>query len=239
MSLDQNKNLDNLSALLAAQPSIHNEAWRLALYEYALNSPVWFFLKKNDEEIVGADGMRYVGISLTDRGHEGAKLSTLTENLIHHGLGLLIYDNVKEAGSMPIAVYRAGDLVSYKMNKIFFESEAHNPNFDYQTFVVHIEEGFRLGTPSEYYFPKDSHKAIKSYLQSVGLRKPGVAMMQLKVGQELISEPRLTFNLFLEDFKNPNDACDIAKNICWFLPRGEPIAIMPKDAVSPKFYAKF
>lgn len=116
------KHNDALHLLMKVKPSERNKAWQDALFKHVASHPVWFFSTGGSIEITGPDGLPYIAISLTDLSSAGspkAALSDVFENMVHHNLGLVVYDEITDDGSAPLHVFSAIDLKSYKNTGIF------------------------------------------------------------------------------------------------------------------------
>ena len=59
------------------------------------------------------------------------------------------------------------------------------------------DEKVLLAQPSESFLPKQTRQALKSFLQSIGIKRPKIMMVCRTIDGQVIQE--LAFNIFRED----------------------------------------
>ena len=121
-------------------------------------------------------------------------------------------------------VFSYGDIVNLHLNKEFFTKtdrlELQNVE------ILTKDEKILLAQPSEAYLPKPTRKILKSFLQSIGIRKPGISLIFRTIEGQAI--PELAFNIFREDFQSNDQLNYRLKQISWFLPKHYVIHSGPK-----------
>jgi hypothetical protein len=131
--------------------------------------------------------------------------------LLDRGLGVAI--NPKE-GSVDW-VFSFGDIVNLHLNKEFFTETGHTEIQNVETLTK--DEKVLVAQPSENYLPEYSRRALRSFLQSSGIKKPKIMMICRTIEGQVIQE--LAFNIFPEDFSSTEQLNFRLKQISWFLPR--------------------
>ena len=123
-------------------------------------------------------------------------------------------------------VFSYGDIVNLHLNKELFTKS--------DTIEIQNEETLKkdekvlLAQPSESFMPRQTRLALKSFLQSIGIKRPKIMMVCRTIDGQVIQE--LAFNIFREDFQSIDQLNLRLKQISWFLPRHYVILSLPKNS---------
>ena len=85
-----------------------------------------------------------------------------------------------------------------------------------------------LTDSSETYLPGQTRQILKSFLQSIGIKRPKIMMVCRTIEGQVIQE--LAFNIFRENFHSIDQLNYRLQQISWFLPRHYVILSLPKNS---------
>ncbi len=199
-----------------------DENWRQTFYQnvqtasYACGSPQVF---------TGPDGFPYFILQTPkpNKPFESFCIRNMKEDfLLDKGFGVAI--NPKE--NSVDWVFSYGDIVNLHLNKEF---STQTDTIDIQNVdTLKKDENVLLAQPSETFLPRQARQALKSFLQSIGIKRPKIMMVCRTIEGQVIQE--LAFNIFREDFQSIEQLNYRLKQISWFLPRHYVILSLPKKS---------
>lgn len=123
-------------------------------------------------------------------------------------------------------VFSYGDIVNLHLNKEFFTKTP--PVVIQNEMTIKEDEQILLAQPSESFLPGQTRQALRSFLQSIGIKRPKVMMVCRTIDGHVVQE--LAFNIFREDFQSVEQLNYRLSQISWYLPRHYIILSIPKNS---------
>lgn len=199
-----------------------DENWRQTFYE---NVPTASFACGNPQVFKGPDGFPYFVLRTPEPNipFESFCIRNMKDDfLLEKGLGVAI--NPKD--NSVDWVFSYGDIVNLHLNKEFFTKTDKVEIQNEET--IKQGEKLLLAQPSESFLPGQTRQALKSFLQSIGIKRPKIMMVCRTIDGQVIQE--LAFNIFREDFESIDHLNYRLKQISWFLPRHYIVLSLPRDS---------
>lgn len=199
-----------------------DENWRQTFYD---NVQTASFACGNPQVFNGPDGFPYFVLQTPEpnKPFESFCIRNMKDNfLLDKGFGVAI--NPKD--NSVDWVFSYGDIVNLHLNKELFTKT--------DTVEIQNEEKIKknekvlLAQPSESFLPRQTRQALKSFLQSIGIKRPKIMMVCRTIDGQVIQE--LAFNIFREDFESIDHLNYRLKQISWFLPKHYVVLSLPKDS---------
>ena len=199
-----------------------DDNWKKTFYE---NVQTASYACGNPQTFTGPDGFPYFILKSPEpnKPFESFCIRNMKDDfLLDKGWGVVI--NPKE--NSVDWVFSYGDIVNLHLNKEFF-TKTDNVKIQNEETLKKKEEVL-IAQPSEAYLPKSTRLALKSFLQSIGIKKPKIMMVCRAIEGQVIQE--LAFNIFREDFQSIDQLNYRLGQISWFLPRHYIVLSLPKEA---------
>lgn len=199
-----------------------DDDWQQKFYE---NVQTASYACGNPQIFKGPDGFPYFVLRTPEPNQpfESFCIRNMKDDfLLDKGFGVAI--NPKE--NSVDWVFSYGDIVNLHLNKEFF-TKVDTPEIQNEE-TIEKDEKVLLAQPSESFLPSQARKMIKSFLQSIRIKRPKFMMVCRTIDGQVIQE--LAFNIFREDFQSIEQLNYRLKQISWFLPRHYVILSLPKDS---------
>jgi hypothetical protein len=208
--------------LFQTPQSERDDKWRQTFYENVQSAS---YACGNPQTFTGPDGFRYFVLKTpeADKPFESFCIRNMKDDfLLDKGFGVAINprDNAVDW------VFSYGDIVNLHLNKEFFTKTDTVELENVET--IKKDEQVLLAQPSESYLPRQTRLILKSFLQSIGIKRPKIIMVCRKVDKQVIQE--LAFNIFPEDFPSVEHLNQRLKQISWFLPKHYVVLSLPKGS---------
>ena len=199
-----------------------DESWRQTFYD---NVQTASYACGNPQHFTGPDGFPYFVLKTPEanQAFESFCIRNMKDDfLLEKGFGVTI--NPKENSADWVFSY--GDIVNLHLNKEFFTKTDTVKLANVET--LKKDEEVLLAQPSESYLPRQARQVLKTFLQSVGNKKPKIMMLCRVIEGQVIQE--LAFNFFPEDFPSTEHLNNRLNQISWFLPRHYVVLALPKNS---------
>lgn len=199
-----------------------DDNWRQTFYD---NVQTASFACGNPQIFKGPDGFPYFVLQTPEpnKPFESFCIRNMKDDfLLDKGFGIAINPKNNSVDW----VFSYGDIVNLHLNKELFTKtdtiEIQNEE------TLKEDEKVLLAQPSESFLPKQTRQALKSFLQSIGIKRPKIMMVCRTIDGQVIQE--LAFNIFREDFQSIDQLNLRLKQISWFLPRHYVVLSLPKKS---------
>lgn len=207
--------------LLQVSKDQRDDAWKQKFLD---NVQTASFSSENPQIFTGPDGFAYFKLRTPEpnKPFESFCIRNLKDFLLENGFGVAINTGENSVDW----VFSHGDIVNLHLRNEFFTKAESGEIKSEET----LSQGAQIliAQPSESYLPGKTRKALRAFLQSIGVEKPKVMMVCRKNNGTFIQE--LAFNIFREDFNNPDELNNRMAQISWFLPRHYIIVSFPKKS---------
>jgi hypothetical protein len=199
-----------------------DEAWLRTFYD---NVQAASYACGNPQLFSGPDGFPYFVLKTPEpnKPFESFCIRNMKDDfLLERGFGVAINPTENSVDW----VFSYGDIVNLHLNQEFATKtdtvEIKNEE------LLKEDEKVLIAQPSELFFPSQARKALKTFLQSIGINRPKMMMVCRTIDGQPIQE--LAFNIFPEDFESVDHLNYRLKQISWFLPRHYVILSVPKKS---------
>jgi hypothetical protein len=214
--------------LFAVARDSRDDAWRMQFYEAVVDASM---SAPKDQVLVGPDGFPYFVLNPppVKQEFEPFCISHILQTCLDEGLGVVLQPDP----APPQWVLPYGMLWCFNAyGKFEVESEAGEPE-ETADIAESGSTGQRLlSQPSESFFPPYARKVIKKFLEE---RTGRTDIKMMLVTDPTADYPQsLAFDLFPEDFADPQQFSDIMGRITWFLPGHYGLVSMEKDSEMAK-----
>ncbi len=199
-----------------------DDNWRQTFYNNVQSAS---YACGNPQIFTGPDGFPYFVLKTPEANQpfESFCIRNMKDDfLLDKGFGVAINPRDKSVDW----VFSYGDIVNLHLNKEFFTKTDTVELENVET--IKKDEKVLLAQPSESYLPRQTRQALKTFLQSVGIKKPKILMVCRTIEGQVIQE--LAFNVFPEDFPSTEHLNYRLKQISWFLPRHYVVLALPKSS---------
>jgi hypothetical protein len=211
--------MDNLLRVAREQ---RDDKWLQTFYS---NVQTASFACGNPQVFTGPDNFPYFVLQIPEPGKpfESFCIRNMKDDfLLDKGFGVAINPKNNSVDW----VFSYGDIVNLHLNNEFY-SKKDNVEIKNED-TIENEEKVLVGQPSETFLPAQARKALRAFLQSIGVQRPKIMMVcRTKQGQ-VIQE--LAFNIFREDFQSVDQLNYRLQQISWYLPRHYVILSLPKKS---------
>ena len=208
--------------LLQIPQEQRDDNWRQTFYN---NVQTASFACGNPQIFNGPDGFPYFVLKTPEpnKPFESFCISNMKDDfLLDKGFGVAINPGENSVDW----VFSYGDIVNLHLNNELFTKtdtiEIQNEE------TIKKDEKILLAQPSESFLPKQTRKALRSFLQSIGIKRPKIMLVCRTIDGQVIQE--LAVNIFREDFQTIDQLNYRLKQISWFLPRHYVVLSLPKDS---------
>ncbi len=206
-----------------------DDSWHEAFYA---NVPTASFACADPQVVNGPDGFPYFVLKTPEAGQpfESFCIRNMKDDfLLERGFGVVI--NPRAGGADWVFSY--GDIVNLHLNNEFYTA-APVVNLE-KTETIREEEQVLVAQPSESYLPGSTRQVLRSFLQSIGVKDPGIMMVCRTTAEGALQE--LAFNIFPDDFPSPDHFNYRLQQISWFLPRHYIVIAFSRDAALANNFA--
>lgn len=199
-----------------------DENWTKLFYE---NVKTASYACGNPQVFNGPDGFPYFVLKTPEanKPFESFCIQNMKDDfLLDKGLGVAINPSATSVDW----VFSYGDIVNLHINK---ELSTKTDNLQIENEVtIQKDEKVLLAQPSESFLPKQARQNLRTFLQSIGIKRPQIMMVCRTIEGQVIQE--LAFNVFREDFQTTEQLNFRLKQISWFLPRHYVVLSLPKNS---------
>ncbi len=199
-----------------------DDNWTKSLYENVITAS---YACGNPQIFNGPDGFPYFILRTPEanKPFESFCIQNMKDDfLIDKGLGVVINPNEASVDW----VFSYGDIVNLHINKELL-TKTDNIQIENEM-TIQKEEKVLVAQPSESFLPKKARQHLKSFLQSIGIKRPQLMMVCRTIDGHVIQE--LAFNIFREDFQSTEQLNFRLKQISWFLPSHYVVLSLPKKS---------
>ena len=206
-----------------------DDKWRQQFYE---NVATASFAWDTPQVLTGPDGFPYF-ILLTpeeNKPFESFCIKNMTEDfLLDRGWGIVF--NPAEGGATDW-VFTHGDLVNLHLNNHFFSpldnAASEDIKFLKNVSVTTKKEQVMVAQPSDHYLPRPTRHALKTFLQSKGIKKPKLMMLSCMNGKKITR--KLAFNIDPKNYPVVSKLDHLMQQVGWFLPNDYIIIPLPANS---------
>jgi hypothetical protein len=188
-----------------------DEKWQQLFLENVAQAS---FRCSDPQVITGPDGFPYFQLFLPEP-HKSFNCYVIDrmkdDFLLERGLGIVINPTANNADW----VLSNGDIVNYHLNKEFYSDKEAFFSDKSGSFVVSADEEVMIGQPSESFFPENSKKLIRTYLEENGIIDTKILLM---IRRNDMSQ-HLVFNLIPAYFDSEESYNAVMRTISWYLPK--------------------
>lgn len=179
-----------------------------------------------DSEVESESGLPFLAVRPLPT-EEGSKSFTkMSDEAIARGEGLVVFPTDHPGpGSFSLSF---GELWSYREFGRFNGTEEF-----LQEPSQRSDNQVLIGAPAEGLFPTYARKAIRGYLQQLGLEDPRVLVVN---DPQSTFSCSLVFNVFGDDFESEEDFDEVMNGIVWHLPRGIGLVGVNSDTFDEESY---
>ena len=199
-----------------------DDSWTKSFYE---NIKTASYACDNPQIFNGPDGFPYFILRTPEanKPFESFCIQNMKDDfLLDKGFGVAINPNETSVDW----VFSYGDIVNLHLNN---ELSTKTDNVQIENEVtLQKDEKILLAQPSESFLPTKARQNLKSFLQSIGIKRPQIMMVCRTIDGQVIQE--LAFNIFREDFQSLEQLNFRLKQISWFLPRQYVVLSLPKNS---------
>lgn len=199
-----------------------DDKWRRTFYE---NVQTASYACGNPQIFTGPDGFPYFTLRTPEpnKPFESFCIRNMKDDfLLEKGLGVAINPRDNSVDW----VFSYGDIVNLHLNKEFVTKtdtiEIQNEE------TIKKNEEVLIAQPSESFLPKQTRQSLRTFLQSIGIKRPKIMMVCRTIDGQVVQE--LAFNIFREDFQSIDQLNYRLKQISWFLPRHYVVLSLPKGS---------
>lgn len=199
-----------------------DENWRQTFYANVQSAS---YACGNPQIFTGPDGFPYFVLKTPEANQpfESFCLRNMKDDfLLERGFGVAI--NPKEASVDWVFSY--GDIVNLHLNRELF-TKTDTVEIENEV-TLKKDEKVLIAQPSELFLPRQARQAIKTFLKSIGIKRPKIMMVCRTIDGQVIQE--LAFNVFREDFQSIDHLNYRLKQISWFLPRHYVVLSVPNES---------
>ena len=208
--------------LFSVSQNDRDENWTKSFYE---NVKTASYACGNPQVFNGPDGFPYFVLKTPEanKPFESFCIQNMKDDfLLDKGLGVAINPSETTVDW----VFSYGDIVNLHINKEF-STKTDNIQIENEV-TIQKDEKVLLAQPSESFLPRQARQNLKSFLQSIGIKRPQLMMVCRTIEGQVIQE--LAFNIFREDFQTIDQLNFRLKQISWFLPRHYVVLSLPKNS---------
>lgn len=208
--------------LFSVSQNDRDENWTKSFYE---NVKTASYACGNPQIFNGPDGFPYFVLKTPEanKPFESFCIQNMKDDfLLDKGLGVAINPNDTSVDW----VFSYGDIVNLQINKELL-TKIDNIQIEKEV-TIQKDEKVLLAQPSETFLPRQARQNLKSFLQSIGNKRPQIMMVCRTIEGQVIQE--LAFNIFREDFQTTDQLNFRLKQISWFLPRHYVVLSLPKNS---------
>lgn len=208
--------------LFSVSQNDRDENWTKSFYE---NVKTASYACGNPQVFNGPDGFPYFVLKTPEanKPFESFCIQNMKDDfLLDKGLGVAISPSETTVDW----VFSYGDIVNLHINKEF-STKTENIQIENEV-TIQKDEKVLLAQPSESFLPRQARQNLKSFLQSIGIKRPQLMMVCRTIEGQVIQE--LAFNIFREDFQTLDQLNFRLKQISWFLPRHYVVLSLPKNS---------
>ena len=206
-----------------------DDQWKQQFYEHVQTAS---FACGNPQVINGPDGFPYFVLHTPEpnKPFESFCIRNMKDDLLlAKGVGVVI--NPKE--NAVDWVFSYGDIVNLHLNNEFYSKKIDVELPAEET--IRKEEKVLIAQPSESYLPAQARQVLRTFLQSVGVKRPKILMVCRNIGGEVVQE--LAFNVFREDVPSAEHLNYHLQRISWFLPRHYVVLSLPMSSNFSEHFA--
>ena len=206
-----------VAALLKIPRDKRDDSWYKSFYE---NVATASFQCSSPQVLTGPDGFSYFILKTPEinKPFESFCIKNMTAQfLLHNGWGVVF--NPQEDSSADW-VFTYGNIVNYHLNKEFTSvtEEAEIENIEFKKTVGSIKKAEKVfvAQPSESYLPNATKHALKTFLQSKGIKRPKLMMISSAADGKVAR--KLVLNIHPEDYPVTSKLDYLMQQVGWFLP---------------------
>src|SRR5688572_16066274 len=171
-----------------------DDNWRQAFYD---NVQTASYACANPQIFTGPDGFPYFILRTPEpnKPFESFCIRNMKDDfLLDKGFGVTI--NPRE--NSVDWVFSYGDIVNLHLNKEFF-TKTDTVEIENEV-TIKKDEKVLIAQPAESLLPRQARQTLKTFLQSVGIKRPKMMMLCRTIDGQVIQERG--FNIFREDFQS-------------------------------------
>jgi hypothetical protein len=206
-----------VAELLKVPRAKRGNDWYSSFYETIATAS---FQCSSPQVLTGPDGFPYFILKTPEanKPFESFCIKNITEDfLLNNGWGV-VFNPAEDKSADWVFTY--GGIVNYHLHKTFWSptEEAATANIVFEKTVGAIQkaEKVMIAQPSEDYLPNTTRHAIKTFLQSKGIKTPKM-MMITSAGEGTVTR-KLALNINSEDYPVVSKLDYLMQQIGWFLP---------------------
>ena len=206
-----------------------DDNWRQTFYDNVQSAS---YACGNPQTFTGPDGFPYFVLKTPEANQpfESFCIRNMKDDfLLDKGFGVAI--NPKE--NSVDWVFSYGDIVNLHL---YNELSTKTDTVEIENEVtIEKDEKVLIAQPSESFLPSQARQALKTFLKSIGIKRPKIMMVCRTIEGQAIQE--LAFNIFREDFQSIDQLNYRLKQISWFLPRHYVILSVPNESSFTNHFA--
>ena len=206
-----------------------DDKWRNHFFE---NVATASFTCDTPQVLTGPDGFPYFILRTPEENKpfESFCIKNMTEDfLLDRGWGVVF--NPAEDGATDW-VFTHGDIVNLHLNNRFYsppdEASLENIKFLENAGITTRDDRVMVGQPADNYLPRPTRHALKSFLQSRGIKKPKLMMLSCINGEKVIQ--KLAFNIDPKNYLVATKLDHLMQEVGWFLPNDYIIILLPANS---------
>ncbi|OBX25836.1 hypothetical protein LX77_03112 [Gelidibacter algens] len=218
-----------VAALFKTPKEQRDAVWDKTFYENVAHAS---FACATPQVLTGPDGFPYFILNTPEENKpfESFCISNMKDDfLLANGWGVVFNPTAYNSADW---VFTYGDIVGLHLNNKFIDetdpSDIENIEFTKTVGALKKEEKVMIAQPSVDYLPFATRHALKLFLQSKGIKKP--KLMLLNCYTESKVTRKLAFNIHPEDYPITSQLDYLMQQVGWFLPRQYIIIPLPKKS---------